>query len=53
MEIFGMPVVVTVKDILSLGGLAIVLVLYVVALLVGFVLWVAKLYIKWREKRCG
>lgn len=53
MEIFGIPVCLTFNDMLSLGGLAIVLVIYVVALWVGCVLWVAKLYIKWREKRCG
>ena len=53
MEIFGMPVVVTVRDMLSLGGLAIVLGLWILAIPVLFVLWVAKLYIKWREKRCG
>ena len=52
MEIFGMPVVgvVTVNDILSLGALAIVLFLYVAGLLVGCVLWVVRLYIKWRKR---
>lgn len=51
MEVFGIPVVFTLHDMLSLGGIALVLVIYVVALLVGFVLWVARLYMKWREKR--
>lgn len=47
-----MPVVgvVTVNDILSLGALAIVLFLYVAGLLVGCVLWVVRLYIKWRKR---
>ena len=50
MEIFGVPVVVTVRDMLSLGGIAIVLGLWILAIPVIFVLWVAQKYIEWREK---
>lgn len=53
MEFLGIPVVFTVHDMLSLGGIAIVLGLWILAIPVLFVLWVARKYIEWREKGCG
>lgn len=53
MEVFGIPVVVTVRDMLSLGGIAIVLGLWILAIPVVFVLWVIERYIKWRNNKCG
>ena len=53
MEIFGIPVVFTVHDMLSLGGIAIVLGLWILKITVRFVLWVARKYIEWRGKGCG
>ena len=53
MEIFGIPVVFTVQDMLSLGGIAIVLGLWVLTIPVLFVLFVIEQYIKWRNKKCG
>ena len=51
MEVFGIPVVVTVRDILNLGGIAIVLGLYVAALLFFFVSWAIKKCTEWRKMR--
>lgn len=53
MEVFKIPVVFTVHDMLSLGGLAIVLGLWVLAIPVLFCLFVIKRYIKWRNEKYG
>lgn len=39
--------------VLSLGGIAIVLGLWVLSIPVVFVLWVIERYIKWRNEKCG
>lgn len=53
MEIFGVPVVFTVHDMLSLGGIAIVLGLWILLIPILFVLWVIERYIKWHNEKCG
>lgn len=53
MEIFGIPVVFTVRDMLSLGWIAIVLCLWAALIPLAIILWVAEKYIEWREKGCG
>jgi len=50
MEIFGIPVVFTLGDILSLGGFAIVVFLMAIALVVLIPLEFLRKYMEWRNK---
>ena len=50
MEIFGIPVVLTVRDIFSLGGNIVVIVIWLCLAAIWFVLELLKIYIKWRNK---
>jgi len=51
MEIFGIPVVFTVRDIIGLGGVAIVVFLMAVALVVMIPIELARKYMEWRNRR--
>jgi len=50
MEIFGIPVVFTLRDILSLGGFAIIVFLMAIALVVLIPLEFLRKYMEWRNK---
>ena len=50
MEILGIPVVFTLRDIISLGGVVIVLFLMAAALVVMIPIELARKFIEWRNK---
>lgn len=50
MEIFGIPVVITVRDIFSLGGSIVVLAIWLFLVAILFVLKLLEIYIKWRNR---
>ena len=53
MEIFGIPIVITLQDVIRIGGVAIVLFLMAVACVVMIPLELLRKFMEWRNKNFG